>query len=697
MVNEPKYFREEFERLKVEELYISNIIDKINFYSNKEAKEMLYELIEFTKKNSLMKAYPWVLYKLGKIYIAEDQVNNADKLFRESYKIFQENNIKEGMLAVINGFMASECMQHKYTSAVQWAIKGIKLADEVNDPEFLIAIKGNLAGIYMAIDEYKKAIEILEEIEQTPWLGTDLNKVAIYLNRVICEQSINNLEKALYYIYYIEEYALKNPNTTVNWLLEKARIYIKKGLYNEAEEMLLECCELCDKIEAHEVKSQVILYLSEIDIINKKYEMAIERLKSIEKKILDDRVMCSMKHMYNYFNLAYKGLEDYKSAYISLEKLTAIERQLTEIKSATIFSVLDEQKKEIVEKNYKLLYEQNKLIYKVGQKIISNLNKNNIFKVIAKEIKNVIKYDIIQIITYNEEKDNYQYQLVIERDKIITLNNKEVYKGGFASYSIRHKEDLIINDIENEHQRYIENFDEYRNYISKAKDWESLQVANSLLFVPMIIKNKVLGVICVQHYEKDVFDLRDLTSLKLLSTYIAIALDNASLYKRVKYNANYDDLTGIFNRRKAIEKINKLKDKSRNFNEDYYIAMIDIDNFKKINDVYGHIAGDRILIEIAATIRNSIGENDIVGRYGGEEFIVIVKENNGNLTDIIEGIRRNIEDLNIKIDNRNVIKVTASIGVKRFDINNRTLEENIALADKSLYKAKTLGKNKVVY
>ena len=70
MVNEPKYFREEFERLKVEELYISNIIDKINFYSNKEAKEMLYELIEFTKKNSLMKAYPWVLYKLGKIYIA---------------------------------------------------------------------------------------------------------------------------------------------------------------------------------------------------------------------------------------------------------------------------------------------------------------------------------------------------------------------------------------------------------------------------------------------------------------------------------------------------------------------------------------------------------------------------------------------------------------------------------------------------
>ena len=125
--------------------------------------------------------------------------------------------------------------------------------------------------------------------------------------------------------------------------------------------------------------------------------------------------------------------------------------------------------------------------------------------------------------------------------------------------------------------------------------------------------------------------------------------------------------------------------------------MVDIDNFKKINDVYGHVAGDKVIIEVANAIKNSIGENDIVGRYGGEEFIIIVKENNNNLINIIERIRRNIESLYIKIDNSNVINVTASIGVKRFDMNNRTLEENIALADKSLYEAKTSGKNKVVY
>lgn len=697
MVNKSKYFREEFERLKLEELYITNIIDKINFYSNKEAKEILYELIEFTKKNNLIEAYPWVLYKLGRICIAEDEFKKADKLLRESYKIFLQNNNEKGIIAVIAGFMGSECMQHKYTSAVQLGIRGIKLANEANDIESLIAIKGNLAGIYMAIDEHKKAIEILEEVEHTSWIGTDANRVAMCLNRVACEQHINNLDKALYYISYIEEYALKSPNTTINWLIEKARVYIKKDWYDEAEEMLLESCKLCDKFEAYEFKSKSFLYLSKIDIINKRYERAIERLKSIKKKVLDDKDLCSIKHMYNYFNLAYKGLEDYKNAYINLEKLIEIERRVKEVQSATIFSVLDEQKKEIVEKNYKLLYEQNKLIYKVGQKITSNLNKNNIFKIIAKEINNVIKYDIIQIIAYNEEKNNYQYQLVIEEDKIIPLNNKEVYNDSFASYSIRHKEDLIVNDVENEYQRYIEDFDKYKKHIVKDKKWKNAKITNSLLFVPMIIKDKVVGVICVQRYENNAFDLRDLTNLKILGTYIAIALDNASLYRRVKYNANYDDLTGIFNRRKAIEKINKLKEKSIYFNENYYIAMVDIDNFKKINDVYGHVAGDKVLIEVANAIKNSIGENDIVGRYGGEEFIIIVKENNNNLINIIERIRRNIESLYIKIDNSNVINVTASIGVKRFDMNNRTLEENIALADKSLYEAKTSGKNKVVY
>ncbi|WP_195999832.1 GGDEF domain-containing protein [Clostridium sp. 1001271B_151109_B4] len=697
MITDNKVSIEALERLRNNQSYIKVIIDKINFLNNKVAKEILNELIIFSKENNLDYVYSWTLYKLGRIYVVEDSYQKANELFNEVYEIFHKNNNINGMISVIAGFIASECMQHKYTSAIQWGIKGIRLAEEANNIELLIIIKGNLAGVYIVIEEYEKAIEILEQIEQIPWIGTDVNKIDIYLNRAICEQRINNLDKALYYIDYIEEIALQHPHYALNWLLEKAKIYIKKGLTKEAEEMLLEVIRKRQEIEEVEIDSESLIYLSKIDVINEKYQLAIERLNSIEEKVLKDRDLTNIRDMYNIYNLAHKGLKQYENAYFYLEKWLEIEKELREIQEETIFTVLDEQKKNMLDKNYKMLYEQNQLIYKVGQNIISNLNKKNIFKVIAEEIKNIIKYDIIEIVVYNEKTKTYQYQLVIQEDKIINFNSVDIYDYGFASYSINHKEDILINDIENQYHRYIDDHDKYFNYINEECNWRSGKLTESLMFVPMIIKDKVVGNLCVQKYEKNAFDLKDLSTLKILSTYIAIALDNSSLYKKVQYNANYDSLTDIYNRRKVIENINKLRERVDYEREEYYIAMMDIDNFKKINDVYGHGIGDKVLVEIASIIRKLIGPDDIVGRYGGEEFVIIIKNQNNNFKNTIESFRRGIEDLRIKINDNKYINITTSIGVAKFDIKSMTLEENIALADKSLYKAKNLGKNIVVY
>lgn len=320
-----------------------------------------------------------------------------------------------------------------------------------------------------------------------------------------------------------------------------------------------------------------------------------------------------------------------------------------------------------------------------------NLNEDNIFNVISKEIMRVIRCDSIQILTYNEEREAFQYQGVIKEGKIIDLDNVNLYENKFVIYSIKHKKDLIINDIKKDGYKYIKNYDKYSGKIDLKKN-----KANSLIVVPMIIKDKVKGALSLQCYEKNSYDLKDLTTLKMLSTYIAIALENYFLYKKLKYNSNYDSLTGIFNRGKVIENINLLK-QNLDFNkEKYYIAMIDIDNFKKVNDIYGHIAGDKVLKEVSNVIRKSISNEDILGRYGGEEFIAIIKDEINNYKDIIERIRRNIEELNINVNNK-LIKVTSSIGVKNFNLNKMTLEENISLADKSLYEAKNSGKNRVVY
>lgn len=345
MITDNRVSKEEFERLRNDQSYVKVIINKINFFNNKVAKEVLNELIIFSKKNNLEDVYSWTLYKLGKIYVVEDLYQNADELFNEAYEIFAKNNNINGMVSVITGFIGSKCMQHKYAEAIQWGVKAMELAEEANNIELLITIKGNLAGVYIVIEEYEKTIEILEQIEQLPWIGTDINKVAIYLNRAICEQSINNLDNALYYIDHIEKLALQHPHYSLNWLLEKAKIYIKKGLTKKAEEMLLEVSKKRQEIEDVEFDSESLIYLSKIDVINEKYQSAIERLNNIETKVLEDRELTNIKIMYNIYNLAYKGLKEYEKAYCYLEKWIEIEKQLRKIQEKAIFTVLDEQKK----------------------------------------------------------------------------------------------------------------------------------------------------------------------------------------------------------------------------------------------------------------------------------------------------------------------------------------------------------------
>lgn len=696
LINENE-LRSEFKKLQLDESYIKHIIDKVGLYSNKDAKELLEKLIEFTKENNLINSHSWSLYKLGRIYIHEENFTKADELFHKAYDYFQVNENDEGMLAVIIGFMGSKCMQNQYANAIKWAINGINLAEKTNDFERLILVKCNMAAIYMAIEEYKKAIEILDQIEDIPWIGSDDNKVAYYLNRSICEREIKNLDKALYYLEYIKDLAMKIPSYTINWILGLSKLYIEKEWYSKAEEKIFESISESNKINEYEYKNDAIICLSKIDISRGKYKEAIDKLKSIETKVEKDKVRRYMKDMYNIFRISYKELKDYENAYLYLEKYEKIESETRNIQSDTIISILDTQREEMSDKNYKLLYEKNKLIYKIGQNITANLNKNNIFRIIADEIKNILKYDIIQIGLYNEKDGKYQYQLVVADNEILNNSNNHIYEDSFAHYSISNKKDIIINEVENEYYHYIKDFEKYSQRIKDKYSYMDRKLAKSLMVVPMIIKDKVNGIICIQNYNKNSYDLKDLITLKILSTYIGIALENSDLYKKVKYNANYDALTGIFNRRKAIEDINKLRSSLKGCKENYYITMIDIDNFKKINDVYGHVIGDKVLFMVANTIKKSIEEDDIVGRYGGEEFIVIVKDGNCSFKSKVENIRKNIELLNIECSNEKYIKVTASIGVKRLDVNIKSLEENIALADQLLYKAKSTGKNKVVY
>nr|WP_243190662.1 sensor domain-containing diguanylate cyclase [Clostridium gallinarum] len=332
----------------------------------------------------------------------------------------------------------------------------------------------------------------------------------------------------------------------------------------------------------------------------------------------------------------------------------------------------------------------------IGKKIISSITLGDIFKVISREINKVIKHDGIEIVAYDNKSKSYKIELAIEENNVVELKESKILDDTLIKYSIDNKEEIIINDIFKEYYHYIKDIERYNKFVAERyPKWKNESNSNSAMIIPIIIKNNVIGCISVYSYESNAYAMKDLVRFKILSAYIGIALENSKLYKEVEYNANYDALTNIYNRRRSIYKINKIRNNIDKISGKYYLAMIDIDNFKKINDVYGHNAGDKILVEVSKLIKENIDKKDILGRYGGEEFILVFDGKNDYIK-ILEDIRIKIENLKIKYQD-SLISVTVSIGVEELYDSSRTLEENVSIADKKLYKAKNTTKNLVVY
>lgn len=166
------------------------------------------------------------------------------------------------------------------------------------------------------------------------------------------------------------------------------------------------------------------------------------------------------------------------------------------------------------------------------------------------------------------------------------------------------------------------------------------------------------------------------------------------LIEHLNYISSYDQMSGIYNRRKFFELSQKIFLQS---DPTLYAVMIDIDNFKMINDTFGHYEGDRVIQLSAESISKDLQQDAIFGRVGGEEFAILCFfESEKESIDAMNKIRKNIENLNTISANGDIIKFTISIGVSNID-QNPNLDGLIKKADKALYEAKRAGRNRVIF
>ena len=169
-----------------------------------------------------------------------------------------------------------------------------------------------------------------------------------------------------------------------------------------------------------------------------------------------------------------------------------------------------------------------------------------------------------------------------------------------------------------------------------------------------------------------------------------------SLHSRTKKLASIDPLTSLYNRRSFLEFANKSFDKAKLSIKPISSIMIDIDDFKKINDRLGHHTGDLVLKRLSKVCSETLDKNHILGRFGGEEFIVLLPDTSFKEAEIIgEKLRRAIENNPLIIRKSDLIPITSSLGVASLTPTTEDLEYLFTNADKAMYQAKAMGKNKV--
>ena len=217
----------------------------------------------------------------------------------------------------------------------------------------------------------------------------------------------------------------------------------------------------------------------------------------------------------------------------------------------------------------------------------------------------------------------------------------------------------------------------------------------SMVGVPIKIRNNFIGYIIVEHTMINFFEQRHVKFIESICNQVGIAIENSLLYLKMEENSKRDSLLNIYNRKYFFEVIEKKLIKSKN-GKKYAIVMVDIDNFKSINDKYGHLFGDNALINSIDFIKRFTKKSDIIARYGGEEIIIYMEfEKPEEIIASVMAMKKCFEDNTIIYDDKSC-GVTASFGIAFYPKDGHSIETVLKLADKFLYKAKEEGKNKIV-
>ena len=673
------------------ELLVANMrIDR------KFSEKLLNFLMDYCKKYKLYRTLNGLTNFKAWIYHIDREYDKSIDLGIKGYYKAEEFADLDIMSRMCNLLMANYSEIGLIDIANEWGIKGIQIAKKLSNNQILYSLYLNMAIGYAQIKDYKHLQIILDNIENNNFEKTLEGKMTEF--QINAKVAIYKKQSKTARKYLDEIKKLSNEITVSYYSCETYRL---EGMYFQLINDYISAVEYFRKsFEIIDSSNDSRDYCSSLYSWAKFYydigkpEEAIKKLLSCIDIAEKNNLINYLLDAYELIIILYEEGENLSLAYKYLKNISSLKEKLAINKTNKYYNKMSEINVDREINTYKQLYEKLYNLSELGRKIISTFEIDEMISILDEGMRPLMEYNVFSIIMYDEAEDlivgkyiNHLDGKIKSNDEILEYRVENVKDTNtLSSFCVKNRKEILINNIEDLKKYTDEKSEYYQKLITK-------NAYRSYIFVPLIIQKKLVGLLTVQSYRKNVYSINEVNSLNILSNYISIALQNSNDYKNIEKIAKYDALTGLYSRNEIV----KICERELSRNDVYNsLIVIDIDKFKSINDTFGHIEGDFIIKIMAEIMKKNSRKTDYVGRYGGDEFIVFLSDTKKELAYIMANrIRNAVNDSCIELKNGNSLNVSISMGVYTFNENEK-LDEGFKKADEALYIAKNKGGNKVV-
>lgn len=340
----------------------------------------------------------------------------------------------------------------------------------------------------------------------------------------------------------------------------------------------------------------------------------------------------------------------------------------------------------------------------IGREVTSRLDTAQIGQIVFERVAVLLDVSDFALVYRNIEKKLLEFVLVYEKGvSVAPFSLPEDSKNSFSAWVIAHEVPLRLNDVPREWSRFLD-------FHPSRSDEHVL----SAIFVPLIADRRVIGVLCVRSTRASVYTEEDVKLLSSLAAFVAVALENSRIHdqlakvnaalqtekgelerltRKVSHIANHDGLTGLPNRLLLAELLSAAIGRAIRDKKSIAVMYLDLDDFKPINDVHGHMIGDLALVVVAERLKRALRTSDTVARVGGDEFVAVIVDPEDRhavervATKIIGTCGRPIE-----VEGRGC-RVGVSIGIALYPADGVEAGDLIRKADEALYRVKRKTKN----